>query len=155
VDFENHHLPDEVALKAFAGQAPFGGAWFMFHLPTTKNPVTLVVGPANEDGEVVVAGEDLLADYGRAVSLAIQDYGHWSGEVFVEVVSMDALVKLRAGYELWGNTANYPIGYAAGLDHLEAALNGVRAHDLRVVVGTQGPGRVEAMLRADEGRDRP
>ena len=140
-------LPEELALKAFADGVPLPGAWFMLQLPTSKNPVVVVLGPADEHGELKCSREDLSREHERAVSTGIMDHGAWTQEIFVQVVSREDLPGLRRGYELWAPAVPFSADYLEKLEVLEGRLAAVAGGSLAAECGWRGPANVRATTR--------
>lgn len=139
-------MPDRLALKGFAGTAPLGGAWFDLHFPTSRNPVSFVVGPADGSGELHLTEANLEARYSQAIQTGVMDHGAWSGEVFVGVVDLAGLARLRDAYTTWKSFEGlFPPDYAERLDVLEQTLFEVEGETLRAVVGAEPPTQVNAL----------
>ena len=132
-------LPDELALKAFAGDEMFAGAAFAIALPTTKNPISLLpVGPSDDAGEYRIDGAQLSVLAHNVTSLAVMDYGPMIGELWVRVLNADDIARCREGYELWQMSGAYPNGYLEQLDAFDAALRERVGFVLRVTAGARG-----------------
>ena len=140
-------LPAELALKAFAGGIPLPGAWFKVHFPTSKNSVTLVLGPADGKGELKRNRDELVAEYERAVSAGLMDFGAPNDGIFVEVVNREDLPGLRHGFDVWAPPVRFPPNYLEELDQLDATLASVAGRTLTVVCAVPGHGSVRTTTR--------
>jgi hypothetical protein len=90
-----------------------------------KNSYTLPFGPADEQGQLVVSGNRLLASIQQINDLFPMDYSGlegWTGELRVKPVNRPAIERLRRAYELWSETGFYPADFEHELERLEQAL---------------------------------
>ena len=142
-------FPERLSLKAFAGEEPLPSAMFVFSIPTGRNAVRFVVGPADGDGELRLTRADLEAEFSRALSLELMDYGHTTGEVFVEVANGEMLDGLQRGYDSWRSVSEaFPADYLEGLDQASDALSRAPGSRLRVVCGSDADApTVQAITR--------
>jgi hypothetical protein len=81
---------------------------------TCKNSYHIVVGPADNAGEILVSGSELAAEVYRAIELAMMDYvplpAGWTGEIIIRPVTTADLGQLRHGYETWKASGAFPKG---------------------------------------------
>ena len=132
-------FPDELALKAFAGDDPLPGAGFGIALPTTRTPIMLFpVGPADEDGEYRVDGQQLITAARKASGFGVQDHGPMLGELWVRVLNRQDIASMRTGFDSWSIPSAFPDGYPQQLAALESALEAKAGLVLHVVAGAQG-----------------
>jgi hypothetical protein len=136
----------DVALKAFVGTRPLSCALFDLNFATTRSPVTVVLGPADDAGELHVTDDEIRRQYEEAASHAGMNCGPWSGEVFVGALNREMIRDARRGFASWHEIRGlFPPDYLGQLDRAERALEGHDGEVLRVVASSSA---VQSMLRS-------
>lgn len=92
-------IPDSIAVRCLAGREPFAGAWLSLTLEGIENgartALSFALGPAREDGRLLVARDDVLAQGRYFEEVVGLDYGRleerWSGRGWLAVAGAHEL----------------------------------------------------------------
>jgi hypothetical protein len=92
-------IPDAIAVRCLAGDEPFPGSWLSLTLEGTekksRSALSFALGPARDDGRLLVRREDVLAQARYLEQAVGLDYGRlerrWSGKGWLAVAGADEL----------------------------------------------------------------
>lgn len=129
-------------MRAGVDGTPLPGAWFEVHLPMSrKNPYGLLLGPADERGELRISGAQLLGEARRIIDLFPMDYvsveAAATGECDVRAVNRPGVERLRTAYETWRDTGYYPPDFSERMAELDLRLSEL-PEEGRIAVDAEG-----------------
>jgi hypothetical protein len=106
---DSPQLPSRVRMRALIGDEALPGAWVTITLPMKrKNDFHLLVGSADDGGEVEVSREEVLRDVQKTTELSLMDYAdlsHWDGSMIFRVLDRDGVKRLLSARKIWGEAA--------------------------------------------------
>ena len=129
-------LPVRIEIQVLADGVPVPGSLADVSLSMlSKNPHTMVLGPADYAGRIVASQADLLARARRNCSNFVMDYSdlksHFGGLVEVTPATPSRIIEMEQAYERFSPHFEYPADWPTVL---KAAKQWFADHAVRVLV---------------------
>ena len=138
-------LPDRIVIEVTADGRPVPGALVDVTLSMiSKNPHTMVLGPADSRGQIVVSRVDLLDRATENCRNFVMDYSdlasRFAGSVDVRPVTPSRLAQMRKIHETFGSSFKYPGDWPAVLEGQERWFSEHPTNSLAARVEVSPPG---------------
>lgn len=120
---ELKELPRRLMIRCVRDGQPMRGCWVSVRLGMRhKNPHVLLFGPSDDDGQLSVLCDELIAQAEEEIRLAPMDFLHldeFDGNIAVTPLDAKRIQAALDAHATWSSVSPYPPGYR---DALEEAL---------------------------------
>ena len=141
---EQTRLPNTLKISCLIGGTPVPGAWVTVTLHMNeKTDFVSFHGPADDDGTVLVRGDDILAWAERNRKFAAADYADperdWSGRLTVAPLVPDAARAAIKFYKMFQDKLDYPEGFSKELRGAISTLEPFKGETMELSLADADP----------------
>ena len=147
-------LPERIKVTATIDSRPLDGVLILVLIVTTfKNNFSLLFGPTNEHGELVITGADMIKEALRAQEMYIMDYRdpevHFGGDLVISIFGRSQLKSAIENYAVFKDIMEYPPEYLNQLQRAHEILENLAGKKIFLNVAIEDGGNVLARTETD------